>query len=353
MMTNFNLTQSSRKSDELPANNLAKYLTEKMSDFIRSKQLHIKQFPSGASNLTYQLSNGEKSIILRRPPIGTKAASAHDMVREYHVIKSVGQYYPLSPKPILLCEDKKIIGDNFFIMEKIEGLGIDKNLPVEMSTEQQTDLCDNFIKGLVELHKIDIKLSRLAKLGKPAGYVKRQLEGWQKRYLKAKTDDVASSELIYHWLKNNLPMNSGFQSLIHNDYKFDNLILDPDQPEKIKGVLDWEMTTLGDPLLDLGCSLAYWINANDNESMKAIRMMPTHLDGMMTRQEVFDNYCFARNINGVELAPYYVFGLFRLAVIVQQIYYRFYHGQTDNPKFSNFGQLVNILLSKANQETGL
>ncbi len=349
-MTEFNLTQDSRESDKLPAEPLAKYLVNKMPDFVRARQLHITQFPSGASNLTYQLSNGENSIILRRPPMGTKAATAHDMVREYNVIKTVGEHYSLSPKPLLLCEDKNIIGDNFFIMEKIEGLGIGKKLPIEMSATQQKTLCGNFVSGLVKLHEIDIQQSSIANLGKPQGYVERQLEGWQKRYLKAKTDDVSSSEAIYNWLRKNLPLDSGFCSLVHNDYKFDNLILDPDQPEKIKGVLDWEMTTLGDPLLDLGCSLAYWVNATDDKSMQAVRMMPTHLEGMMTRNEVFDNYCVIRGISDINLTPYYVFGLFRLAVIAQQIYYRFYHGQTDNPKFSQFGQLVNILLHQSMKE---
>ncbi|PHS20665.1 MAG: phosphotransferase family protein [Kangiella sp.] len=349
-MSEFTLTQDSRESDKLPIEDLAHYLTDKMPEFIQSKQLHIKQFSAGASNLTYQLTSSENSVILRRPPSGTKAASAHDMVREYNVIKNVGAFYSLSPKPLLLCEDESVIGEKFFIMEQIIGLGIDKNLPIEMSNEQQLKLCKNFVIGLSQLHNIDINSKELSHLGKPEGYVERQLEGWQKRFTKAKTDDVGSSEKIYQWLSSHLPKNSGYQSLVHNDYKFDNLILDPDKPENIKGVLDWEMTTLGDPLLDLGCTLAYWVNADDDAGMQAIRMMPTHLAGMMTRQQVFEYYCSLRKIESFDLAPYYVFGLFRLAVIAQQIYYRFYHGQTDNPKFSKFGQLVNILLNKAEQE---
>lgn len=349
-MSEFILSQDSRESDKLPIEDLAHYLVEKMPNFIQSNRLHIKQFSAGASNLTYLLTSGDQSVILRRPPSGTKAASAHDMVREYNVIKSVGAFYSLSPKPLHLCEDENVIGEKFFIMEQIVGLGIDKNLPVEMSKEQQLKLCENFVVGLSQLHNIDISSKELSHLGKPEGYVERQLEGWQKRFTKAKTDDVGSSDKIVQWLSRHLPKNSGYQSLVHNDYKFDNLILDPDKPESIKGVLDWEMTTLGDPLLDLGCSLAYWVNANDDPAMHAIRMMPTHLDGMMTRQQVFEYYCSIRNIDSFELAPYYVFGLFRLAVIAQQIYYRFYHGQTDNQKFKNFGQLVNILLNKAEQE---
>ncbi len=348
--TVFDLAQSCRESDKLPIENLVAYLTVYMPEFMQNKFLHITQFSGGASNLTYRLSNNQDSLILRRPPSGTKAKSAHDMVREHEVLSKVGKFYPLSPKPVLLCEDESIIGEKFFIMQEIKGLGIDKQLPIEMDEQQQSELCENFVDGLVALHEIDIEQSELASLGKPTGYVERQLEGWQARYQKAKTDDVSSSEPIYQWLKSNLPMDSGYQALVHNDYKFDNFILDKKQPEKIIGVLDWEMTTLGDPLLDLGCSLAYWVEAGDPESMHAIRMMPTHLSGMMSRAQIFNCYCKRRHINDVELTPYYVFGLFRLAVIAQQIYYRFYHGQTDNPKFKHFGQLVNILIGYAQQQ---
>ncbi len=350
LVKDFDLDQDCRESDKLPIEKLTAYLLIHLPKFMRSKRLHIKQFSGGASNLTYRLSNHQDSLILRRPPSGTKAKSAHDMVREYDVLSKVGSYYPLSPKPILLCEDQSIVGEKFFIMQEIIGLGIDKNLPVEMNEQQQNQLCENFVDGLVALHKIDIEQTDLASLGKPVGYVERQLEGWQSRYQKAKTDDVLSSDNVYQWLKSNLPPDSGYQGLVHNDYKFDNFILDANQPEKIIGVLDWEMTTLGDPLLDLGCSLAYWVEAKDPETMHAIRMMPTHLSGMMSREQIFECYCNQRDISGVELTPYYVFGLFRLAVIAQQIYYRFYHGQTDNPKFKHFGQLVNILIDYAQQQ---
>lgn len=350
MVKNFSLTQSCRESDELPIEGLAAYLLKKVPEFMSTQELHIKQFSGGASNLTYQLFNGKKSLILRRPPSGTKAKSAHDMVREHDVLTKVGQFYSLSPQPILLCEDESIMGEKFFIMQEIKGFGIDKNLPVEMNEKQQKQLCENFVHGLITLHEIDIKRPEIASLGKPQGYVERQLEGWQARYQKARTDDVPSSDPIYQWLKLNLAFNSGYQALVHNDYKFDNFILDPDKPQTIIGVLDWEMTTLGDPLLDLGCSLAYWVEQNDPDPMQAIRMMPTHLSGMMTREEIFQYYCDKRGLSDIELTPYYVFGLFRLAVIAQQIYYRSYHGQTDNPKFKHFGQLVNILIDYAQQQ---
>ncbi|MDQ7049955.1 MAG: phosphotransferase [Enterobacterales bacterium] len=346
----FELSQDSRPSDLLPLENLAQYLDKKLPEFTKDKKITATQFSAGASNLTYQLENKTQALILRRPPLGTKAKSAHDMVREYEVLSRLEKIYPLAPKPILLCQDHSVLGDDFFIMSRIDGLGIGRDLPLEMNKNQQQTLCNNYLDGLIALHEIDINQPQIASLGKPLGYVERQLEGWQKRFTKARTKDVLSSDKIYQWLQQNLDFDSGYQSLIHNDYKFDNLLLDPKQPEKIVGVLDWEMTTLGDPLMDLGCSLAYWVEQNDSQEMQAIRMMPTHLEGMLTRQQLFEGYCEKRNIHNIELKPYYVFGLFRLAVIAQQIYYRFSHGQTDNPKFKDFGKLVNILLANAQQE---
>ncbi len=345
------LSQNARKSDELPLSKLFTYLSKNLPQFASANQLHVEQFSAGASNITYRIFNGEQALILRRPPSGTKAKSAHDMVREHNVLTQLAPVYPLSPRPVALCTDESVIGYEFFIMQEIEGLGIGKDLPVTLNNEQQHRLCKNFVKSFVELHQIDITQPNLSSLGKPEGYVERQMHGWNERFARAKTDDVASIDSVFHWLAEHLPVDSGLQSLVHNDFKFDNLILQKEQPENIIGVLDWEMTTLGDPLLDLGCSLAYWIEEKDDPSLHAIRMMPTHLPGMMTRQQVFDEYCQLRSISNATLKPYYVFGLFRLAVIAQQIYYRFYHGQTDNPKFKSFGQLVNILISRCLEET--
>ena len=344
------LTQNCRASDDLPLLALTEYLLQHFPKFVTTQQIHLEQFSAGASNITYRLSNGEQSVILRRPPNGTKAKSAHDMVREHNVLTQLQPVYSLSPQPILVCEDKSIIGEQFFLMQEIKGLGIAKELPVPLDQQAQFRLCENFVKSLVELHQIDITQPNLASLGKPEGYVERQLSGWHQRYNQAKTDDVASVEEVATWLEVNLPISSGYQSLVHNDFKFDNLIVDSAQPEKIIGVLDWEMTTLGDPLLDLGCSLAYWVEASDSQHLQAIRMMPTHLAGMMTRAQIFEYYCQLREIPKTDMRPYYVFGLFRLAAIAQQIYYRFYHGQTDNPKFKHFGQLVNILIAQCGSE---
>ncbi len=250
------LTQKSRPSDELPLQQLSAYLEVHLENYADTHSLHVEQFAGGASNLTYRLTMDHQDLILRRPPTGTKAKSAHDMQREYTTLNTISEFYSLSPRPVLLCLDESVIGEQFFIMQPIDGLAIDKNLPVKMSETAINRLCKNYVDGLIELHEIDIKRPQISTLGKPEGYVARQLNGWQERYSEAKTDDVLSSETLYQWLLKNLPMDSHNEALIHNDYKFDNLVLDKNTPEKIIGVLDWEMSTLGDPLLDLGCSLA-------------------------------------------------------------------------------------------------
>jgi len=348
----YQVNQHSRDGDRLDGQTLAAYLADQLTDFIREQTIDIKQLSGGASNLTYRLSSGDNRLILRRPPPGTKAKSAHDMGREFTVIRAVSQQFELAPKAIHLCEDEAIIGAPFFLMQEIQGLKIAKELPQPMTTEQHKQLCQSWIEQLINLHQISLNNDALADLGKPQGYVQRQLDGWQQRFQKAQTEDVPSVDAIADWLQRELPKNSGLESLIHNDYKFDNFILDPADPTRIKGVLDWEMSTLGDPLMDLGCSLAYWVEENDPPEMQVIRRMPTHLPGMLSRQQIFSRYCHSRGIKGVQLTPYYVFGLFRLAAIAQQIYYRFYHGQTDNPAFKDFGKLVSILIAAATREIG-
>ncbi len=342
------LEQNSQQDEQLPLEKLSKYLSLEIPGFMDNEYLSVTQFSAGSSNLTYDLFNGGQHIILRQPPHGKKAKSAHDMSREYRLLKELNPYYPLAPNVILLCQDESIIGHEFFIMEKMSGFSINKNFPFATTEQQNKKICQQFIDRLVELHALDIISEPLSKLGKPQGYLKRQLQGWQQRYCQVKTEDVPSTDNIFQWLSIHLPSSAHPHAFIHNDYKFDNLLINKEC--EIIGVLDWEMATLGDPLLDLGCSLAYWIEANDPEPLHNLRMMPTHLPGMFSRQQIFDEYCQRRQFPPQSFKPYYVFGLFRLAVIAQQIYYRFFHGQTKNPKFNELGLLVSILLQTAQQQ---
>jgi aminoglycoside phosphotransferase (APT) family kinase protein len=297
--------------------------------------LTVLQFPRGHSNLTYFIRTGDRELVLRRPPHGTKAKSAHDMGREYHILSALQGIYPYCPKPLAHCEDLSIMGAPFYVMERITGVILRRELPpgMRLSPQQMQALCRNMLKAHVELHAVDYRACGLAEFGKPVGYVERQVRGWSQRYRAARTPDAPESEDIMAWLLAKMPPDSLQPAVIHNDFKLDNLILDPADPLKIIGVLDWEMATIGDPLMDLGCSLAYWIQKDDPPELAAIKFMPSDAPGALTREALVQLYAelAGRSLNGIDF--YYVFGLFRLAVIVQQIYYRYYHGQTRDERF--------------------
>ena len=328
--------------------------TQAVSAWLRAQGVDIQgeptvtQFSGGASNWTYRLQYDNQDLILRRPPKGTKAKSAHDMVREYTVQKALKDAYPYVPKMIALCTDEEVIGADFYVMERLEGIIPRANLPkgVDLNTAQTRALCTNVIDALIELHQVDYKqYPELVNLGRGEGYCERQVSGWDKRYVKAKTPNVPSFALVRQWLGKHTPADSKM-CIIHNDWRFDNVILDTDDPTKVNGVLDWEMATLGDPLMDLGSALAYWIEEDDNIIMQQSRRQPTHLDGMMTREEVVAYYLEQTGLQIDNWTFYEVFGLFRLAGIVQQIYYRYYNKQTTNPAFKNFWIIVQVLHAK-------
>ena len=306
--------------------------------------LELKQFQGGASNLTYLLKIGERETILRRPPAGTKAKSAHDMGREFRVMQKLSPHFPC-PRPLTYCEDESLIGSTFYVMEKLQGVILRRDLPKGLSytPEQARRLCLNLIDTLIQLHTLDYEQAGLSDLGKPQGYVERQVGGWCERFGKAHTDDVPRCEALMAWIKAKHPADSARPGIIHNDYRFDNVVLSPDDGASIVGVLDWEMATLGDPLMDLGNSLAYWVQQDDPPTMQTIRMQPSHLPGMLSRDQIVRYYGekTGREIGNYDF--YYVFGLFRLAVIAQQIYYRYKLGQSRNPKFQIFGMFVTVL----------
>lgn len=327
----------------------------KVEDFLRGAlpelagPVQVKQFPSGASNLTYLIQVGGSELVLRRPPFGTKARSAHDMGREYRVLSRLNSVFPYCPKPLAYCEDEDVLGAPFYVMERLHGIIVRRDLPRGMSLDsrQAAQLSRNLLDVQYELHHVDYKAAGLEELGKPEGYVERQVKGWNQRYSAARTEDVPECRDVMAWLEDKMPAESALVGIIHNDYKFDNVVLDPDNPLRIMGVLDWEMATLGDPLMDLGCSLAYWVQSDDPEELQAARMGPSHLEGMLTRQELIDRYAQKARISLDNFDFYYAFGLFRLAVIAQQIYYRYIQGQTRDERFKSFGRLVNVLVNVA------
>ena len=307
--------------------------------------LTIEQFPSGASNLTYLISCAGRSLVLRRPPIGTKAATAHDMGREVRVLSALCEHWPYAPRPLAYCMDISIIGAPFYIMERIEGIILRKDLPSGLfaTPARLHRLYERFVEVLCELHALDYRRIGLADLGKPEGYVRRQVLGWSRRYRAARTPDVPDFEAVMGWLEEKMPPESPGAAIIHNDFKLDNIVLDPADPLRIIGVLDWEMCTIGDPLMDLGSTLGYWVEKDDPPERQIMRSMPTHLAGALTRRAFVDLY---GRLSGLEMDRfdfYYCFGLFRLAVIVQQIYYRYYHGQTRDERFRRYAAGVPVL----------
>ncbi|WP_252962400.1 phosphotransferase family protein [Psychrobacter sp. PSP] len=339
-----------REGEELDAKAISAWLRSQGVDVVGEPT--VTQFSGGASNWTYRLQyegdDKNQDLILRRPPKGTKAKSAHDMVREYTVQKALKNAYPYVPEMIALCTDESVIGADFYVMERMEGIIPRANLPkgVDLDPEQIRQLCTNVLDALVELHQIDYTAHPdLVDLGRGDGYCARQISGWDKRYIKAKTPNVPSFALVRQWLKKHTPADSK-TCIIHNDWRFDNVILDANEPTKVIGVLDWEMATLGDPLMDLGSALAYWIEEDDNIVMQQFRRQPTHLEGMMTRDEVVAYYLEKSGLQIDNWTFYEVFGLFRLSGIIQQIYYRYYHKQTTNPAFKNAWLAIHVMHAK-------
>ncbi|MBX3015540.1 MAG: phosphotransferase family protein [Caldilineaceae bacterium] len=327
-----------RTGEELDLQRLEVYLAAHLPN--SQGPLVIGQFPSGYSNLTYLLRMGSQELVLRRPPFGANIKSAHDMGREYKVLAGLRRVYAKVPQPLLYCEDESVIGAPFYVMARVRGLILRANPPADLtlSATLMQQLSYQAIDTLAEIHALDVAAAGLADLGRPEGYTARQISGWTRRYRAAQTDDVASLEAIIPWLEQHLPDDRG-ATLIHNDYKYDNLILDPTDLTRVIAVLDWEMCTLGDPLMDLGTTLGYWIEANDPPSLQAMFGL-TALPGNLNRQALLERY---RETSGRAVPQplfYYVYGLFKIAVIIQQIYARYRQGLTHDARFAGLDQVV-------------
>ncbi|MFP6674105.1 MAG: phosphotransferase family protein [Pirellulaceae bacterium] len=305
----------------------------------------IEQFPCGHSNLTYLLRFGDQSFVLRRPPFGNPVKSAHDMGREFRVLSKLCEVYPPAPRPYVHCQDHDVIGDEFYVMERRSGVVLrDGEPPPQLASNPQSvrRLCESLVDNLAVLHSLDYTAAGLGDLGRPDGYIERQVLGWVVRYENARTDDYPDVERLGQWLSEHRPAD-GHAALIHNDYKYDNLMLAVDDVTRIVAVLDWEMATVGDALMDLGMTLAYWIQADDPEIQKQGAFGPTMLAGSMTRKQVVERYTEQTGTKIPNMLFYFCFGLFKLTVIVQQIYARFARGLTKDSRFSTMNQRVAAL----------
>lgn len=324
-----------RPGEELPIERLEPWLRAHVPGAASAGAITVEQFPSGHSNLTYRVRAGAEEWVLRRPPFGSKVKSAHDMGREFRILSRLHAVYPPAPRPLAYCEDPEVLGAPFYVMERIRGVILRKDPPPGLVVDAATarGLCEALIDNLARIHGLDVVAAGLADLGKPQGYVERQVTGWTRRYHDSQTDDVPEILEIARWLAERIPPERG-AVLIHNDYKFDNVVLDPADLTRIVGVLDWEMSTIGDPLMDLGTALAYWIQPSDPQELQLLRWGPTHLDGALTRGELVDRYAAATGHDTSGMAFYYAFALFKTAVVLQQIYYRWKQGLTKDERFA-------------------
>lgn len=334
-------------SNELDFTSLKKHLEEKL--FGDAESIEVSQISGGYSNLTFLIQSPKGKFALRRPPFGEKISKAHDMEREFNALNSLNRAgYSKSPKPVLFCDDPDIFGVPFLVMDFIEGLILRNSIPkgIEFTPEDFRKLSEKTIDCLLELHSLELNESGLIKLGKPEGYVTRQVEGWIDRYFQAKTNELPEMEKVAQWLKSSIPSteNIGF---IHNDYKYDNLVLDPENIAIIKSVLDWEMATVGDPLMDLGTSLAYWAEPGDPDILKMFNM--TYLPGNLTREEVIGYYGQKSQLDLSNILFYYIFGLFKVAVIAQQIYKRYTQGFANDPRFAALIHVVEAAGKRAHE----
>ena len=328
---------------------------EKVRQYLRARilaigddPLEVRQFPSGASNLTYLLRIGAWEGVLRRPPLGPVPPKAHDMQRESGLLERIHPAFPLAPRPYLFCEDREIIGAPFYVMERRKGFVLNDTFPPE--TEVTPELCRRIsasvVDTLVQIHAIDWQAADLAPFGHPDGFLERQVKSWIERYYRSQTDESPDVEALTRWLVEHTPASPA-PALIHNDFKLNNMLLDPQDLARPVAVLDWEMTTIGDPLFDLGITLSYWVEANDPAELQAILPPITPLPGFFTRAEFMELYATKSGRNLSSMHFYLTFAYFKLGVILQQIYIRWKRGQTQDARFAIFGARIRVLVERA------
>ncbi len=335
-----------RKGEELEVEVLERYLRGRLDG--AEGNLSILQFSGGHANLTYLLKFGDQEFVLRRPPLGQVASKAHDMGREFRVLSRLYMFFPLAPRALLYCEDTDVIGAPFFIMERRSGIVVRERVPPVFGggadAAGNRTLSEVLVDTLADLHAVDFLKAGLQDLGRPEGYMLRQVEGWAERYTRARTKEIPFVGDLRAWLLDRMPAAQR-QALVHNDWRLDNIMLHPEDPGRVVAVFDWDMCTLGDPLADLGCLLSFWFEKG--EGMEKMAPMPSVLPGFMSRKEAVERYGARSGLDMAKADVYHVFGLFKMAVVVQQIYYRYSRGQTLDKRFETFGLGAELLMSQA------
>jgi aminoglycoside phosphotransferase (APT) family kinase protein len=347
MSVSFRDTIKVRKGEELNKEILQKFIRENISE-APIGDLKIEQFSAGHSNLTYLLRIGEWEAVLRRPPHGPVAKKAHDMGREYTILSNLHPLFPTAPRPYIFSDDTSIVGSPFFIMERRKGIVLDKEFPINVHYNKDLGrkISEIMVDKLVELHRVDYTKTELLNISLPNGFMERQVAGWIKRFEHARTEEILGVDELTSWLHTNIPV-SPKPTIIHYDYKLNNAMFSEDFG-KMAGLFDWEMTTIGDPLADVGVALSYWVEDGDSEELKnGVGKSITVKEGFFTREEFLEDYAVksGRDISNIHF--YLTFSYFKLAVIAQQIYFRYHNGQTNDERFSTMNQSVANLIQYA------
>ncbi|SEQ61916.1 phosphotransferase family protein [Piscibacillus halophilus] len=337
-----------REGEELDLNIIEDLIRQHISG-LSDAPLEVEQFFLGSSNLTYQLRIGDWEAVLRRPPHGPVAPKAHDMEREYNILKEINPHFPVAPKPYFFYPNEEG-GKPFFVMERKKGIVLDSNMPEDIELSEQTcrSISQTMVDHLVKLHEIDYTQTNLNEMTKPEGFLERQVHGWINRYEQSKTDHIAGVDELTRWMANHIPKTQE-STIIHYDYKLNNIMFDEDDLTKLIGLFDWEMTTVGDPLADLGVAMSYWQESSDSELLKkGLGNEPiTTRPGFMTREEFIEAYAKKSGRDVTDMNFYQTFAYFKLAVICQQIYYRWKKGQTQDQRFSKLNLFVENLIEYA------
>lgn len=341
-----------RQGEDFDRGRLAAYLGGKLPQ--AEAPLEVVQFSGGHANLTYLLRYGTTEYVLRRPPLGPVAPKSHDMGREFRVLSVLHKGYPYAPRAFVFCDDPSIIGAAFFVMERRRGLVIRRTIPEEFGGGRDAAvnrrIGEVMIDVLADLHDVDPHAIGLGDLGKPEGFLKRQVDGWAERYRRAQTREIVVEGEVISWLRENLPASPA-PTLLHNDWRLDNMMYAANDPGRCEAVFDWDMCTIGDPLADLGTLLSAWIEASEAPPGTGQVGMPSNVPGFLTRQEAVDRYCRRRNLDPAAVPYYYVFGLYKIGVVLQQIYYRYHLGQTQDERFANFEQSAEMLFWRARERS--
>ncbi len=339
-----------RSGEELNLEQIRSYLSAQLEDF-PDAPLTVRQFSAGRSNLTYLLTSGGWEGVLRRPPFGPLPTKAHDMSREFTVLTKLRSEFSLVPKPFVFCSDESVIGSPFYIMERVRGITLEDDPTVEtgLTFEDKQEISEQMVDALAKLHAVNYERAGLSSIGYPDGFIERQLKNWIARYEKCKTEEVPSVERVVSWLEGHMPKKQA-PTLIHNDFKINNVLLSENY-RSIKAILDWEMATIGDPLFDLGATLSYWFEEGDPELLRSSIIMPTAQPGFFTRREFLELYAKKTGRDVSDFQFYIIFAYFKIGVAVQQMYYRYSSGQTDDPRFANTGISAKNLMQHAENLT--